>query len=131
MGDQARVVGVTNSEKHFTASDRNQQKELNRGLRELGLSVSLVYNLRATGKIRHERHGLGRGVIRIPKEALDEYRQRCTKGTTWSPVQQAPTHPPTTAKRSLRDGIWDGGVREAQEYLRRNNATEGSIRDVT
>ena len=48
--------------------------------KELGISVSLVYKLCAAGKIRHERHGVGRGVIRIPKEALDEYRQTCTKG---------------------------------------------------
>ena len=46
---------------------------------ELGISTSLVYSLCATGKIRHERHGMGRGVIRISKEALDEYRQKCTK----------------------------------------------------
>ena len=29
----------------------------------------------AAGKIRHERHGLGRGAIRIPPEALEEYRK--------------------------------------------------------
>jgi excisionase family DNA binding protein len=42
---------------------------------ELGISLSLVYALLAAGKIRHERHGLGRGTIRIPREALDEYRK--------------------------------------------------------
>ena len=41
----------------------------------LGISASLVYGLCAAGKIRHERHGLGRGTIRIPTEALDEYRK--------------------------------------------------------
>ena len=46
--------------------------------KELSISVSLVYALVATGKIRHERHGIGRGVIRIPKEALDEYRKQST-----------------------------------------------------
>ena len=45
---------------------------------ELSLSISLVYALVAAGKIRHERHGMGRGVIRIPKEALDEYRKQST-----------------------------------------------------
>jgi excisionase family DNA binding protein len=40
---------------------------------ELGISPSLVYGLCAEGKIRHERHGLGRGTIRITREALDEY----------------------------------------------------------
>jgi excisionase family DNA binding protein len=42
---------------------------------ELGISLSLVYALLAAGRIRHERHGLGRGTIRIPREALDEYRK--------------------------------------------------------
>ena len=41
---------------------------------ELGISVSLVYGLCAEGKIRHERHGLRRGTIRIPPDALAEYR---------------------------------------------------------
>lgn len=56
--------------------------------KELRISVSLVYGLCASGKIRHERHGLGRGVIRIAKEALDEYRQICTKGETSMPPKQ-------------------------------------------
>lgn len=41
----------------------------------LGISQSLVYGLVAAGKIRHERHGLGRGTIRIPEDALEEYRR--------------------------------------------------------
>jgi excisionase family DNA binding protein len=41
----------------------------------LGVSPSLVYGLCAAGKIRHERHGLGRGCIRIPPEALEHYRR--------------------------------------------------------
>jgi excisionase family DNA binding protein len=45
--------------------------------KELGISLSLMYGLCAAGKIRHERHGLGRGVIRIPAEALEEYRKLC------------------------------------------------------
>jgi excisionase family DNA binding protein len=53
---------------------------------ELGISVSLMYGLCAAGKIRHERHGLGRGVIRIPDDALDEYRARCTKGAASVPA---------------------------------------------
>ena len=40
---------------------------------ELGVSENLVYGLCKRKKIRHERHGLGRGTIRIPQEALDEY----------------------------------------------------------
>jgi excisionase family DNA binding protein len=46
----------------------------------LGVSSALVYALCAARKIRHERHGLRRGSIRIPEEALDEYRKRCTVG---------------------------------------------------
>jgi excisionase family DNA binding protein len=44
----------------------------------LGLSVATVYQLCAARKIRHERHGLGRGTIRIPPEAIDEYRESVT-----------------------------------------------------
>ncbi|HEX3147893.1 MAG TPA: helix-turn-helix domain-containing protein [Gemmataceae bacterium] len=45
----------------------------------LGISISLVYGLCAAGKIRHERHGLGRGKIVIPAEALEEYRKGCVR----------------------------------------------------
>jgi excisionase family DNA binding protein len=41
----------------------------------LGVSPGLVYGLCAARQIRHERHGLGRGAIRIPEAALDEYRR--------------------------------------------------------
>ena len=41
----------------------------------LGVSPTLIYALIERRKIRHERHGLGRGVIRIPEDALDEYRR--------------------------------------------------------
>lgn len=44
----------------------------------LGISSALVYSLVAARRIRHERHGLKRGAIRISVEALNEYRQRCT-----------------------------------------------------
>ncbi len=43
----------------------------------LGVSAALVYALCAKNRIRHERHGLGRGTIRIPEEALNEYRKAC------------------------------------------------------
>jgi excisionase family DNA binding protein len=42
---------------------------------QLGISPALVYALVQRRKIRHERHGLGRGTIRIPETALDEYRR--------------------------------------------------------
>jgi excisionase family DNA binding protein len=41
----------------------------------LGLSPALIYALCSKGRIRHERHGLGRGVIRISEDALEEYRR--------------------------------------------------------
>ena len=44
----------------------------------LGVSASLVYGLCAAGRLRHERHGLGRGTIRVPADALDEYRRAQT-----------------------------------------------------
>jgi excisionase family DNA binding protein len=44
----------------------------------LGISLALAYNLCQQKRIRHERHGLRRGVIRIPEDAIDEYRQSVT-----------------------------------------------------
>ena len=41
----------------------------------LEISPALVYALCAANKIRHERHGLGRGTIRITKVALEQYRR--------------------------------------------------------
>ena len=43
--------------------------------RLLMISPALLYALCAARQIRHERHGIGRGTIRIPEEALEEYRQ--------------------------------------------------------
>jgi len=51
----------------------------------LNVSIDLVYQLVACRKIRHERIGLGRGRIRIPEDALDEFRARATIG----PIQEA------------------------------------------
>lgn len=44
----------------------------------LGVSASLVYGLCAAGRLRHERYGLGRGTIRVPTDALEEYRRART-----------------------------------------------------
>jgi excisionase family DNA binding protein len=55
----------------------------------LGVSPSLVYALCASKQLAHERHGLGRGKIVIPEEALEEYRRSQTvaagEGTGPSP----------------------------------------------
>jgi len=53
---------------------------------KLGISVSLVYGLCSAGKIRHERFGLGRGCIRIPPGALEEYRNGCARQTHAKPL---------------------------------------------
>jgi excisionase family DNA binding protein len=45
---------------------------------ELMVSPALVYALVAAGEIEHERHGLGRGCIRISPEALQRYRESRT-----------------------------------------------------
>jgi excisionase family DNA binding protein len=50
--------------------------------RELGVSRATVYGLCGRKRLRHERHGLGRGTIRIPEDALDEYRRSVTVGAT-------------------------------------------------
>jgi excisionase family DNA binding protein len=41
----------------------------------LGISPKTVYSLCGEGRIVHERHGTGRGTIRITEEALEEYRR--------------------------------------------------------
>jgi len=46
--------------------------------KELGVSAGTVYALCASRRLRHERHGLGRGRIKIPEDALAEYRRSVT-----------------------------------------------------
>lgn len=60
----------------------------------LGLSCGLMYALCARKKIRHERYGLGRGTIKIPEEAIDEYRRSVTIG----PHPAAIPSPPAPVK---------------------------------
>lgn len=57
--------------------------------RRLGVSPALVYALVAARRIRHERHGLRRGAIRIPEDALDEYRRRQTFDATEEEISPA------------------------------------------
>jgi excisionase family DNA binding protein len=61
---------------------------------KLGVSPALVYALVAARRIRHERHGLGRGRIRIAEDALDEYRRRQTVE-----VAEAVVAPPPRPRR--------------------------------
>lgn len=44
----------------------------------LHVSASTVRGLCKKRKIRHERHGVGRGAIRIPDDAIAEYRMGAT-----------------------------------------------------
>jgi excisionase family DNA binding protein len=62
----------------------------------LSVSAALIYSLCSRRKIRHERHGLGRGTLRIPEDALEEYRQRVTIGVK---KEAAPVPPPATKVR--------------------------------
>jgi excisionase family DNA binding protein len=66
----------------------------------LGVSRGLVYGLCAARKIRHERHGVGRGAIRIPEAALHEYRQARTVDVEpeAASVPPPPRKPPVTLK---------------------------------
>jgi excisionase family DNA binding protein len=44
----------------------------------LGVKPGLVYQLVATRRLRHCRIGRGRGVIRIPEDAIEEYLRSVT-----------------------------------------------------
>lgn len=46
----------------------------------LRVSPALVYALCAQGRLGHERHGLGRGTIRISREALANYQRLAQAG---------------------------------------------------
>ncbi len=68
----------------------------------LGVSQALVYLLVAGRKIRHQRHGMKRGAIRIPLDALEEYEARCTVDTEDTRASAHPqARPPVTI---LEDG---------------------------
>lgn len=57
---------------------------------QIGVSAALVYALIARRKIRHERHGLGRGTIKIPEDAIEEYRRTVTVAPEVAPVVAVP-----------------------------------------
>jgi excisionase family DNA binding protein len=54
--------------------------------KEMGVSVGTIYGLCATRKLRHERIGLGRGKIRIPEDAITEYRRSVTIDAEPTPI---------------------------------------------
>jgi excisionase family DNA binding protein len=61
---------------------------------ELQISTTLVYALVAAGEIEHERHGMGRGTIRITEAALQKYRERKTTKAKGESVLLSPKPPP-------------------------------------
>ena len=64
----------------------------------LGVSQALVYALCAARRIRHQRHGLKRGAIRISEDALREYEARCTVDVGEVAVQEEVTVPDVERK---------------------------------
>jgi excisionase family DNA binding protein len=58
----------------------------------IGISTSLMYALLERRKVRHERHGLGRGIYLITEEAVEEYRKSREVGVGESPTAEALTH---------------------------------------
>jgi hypothetical protein len=60
----------------------------------LMISPALLYALCAACRIRHERHGLGRGKILISESAIQEYRQ----GRTIAVAVPAQTTLPVTPR---------------------------------
>lgn len=78
---------------------------------KLGVSEALVYALVSARQIRHERHGLGRGTIRIPDDALLEYRRNQTVGP--GERKQPPAPDPSSGPFTMLDGerlarAWQG-----------------------
>lgn len=61
---------------------------------ELRLSSDIVYGLCKDRRLRHERHGRGRGKILIPEDALAEYRRSATVG-----VRREAAAPPAAAPK--------------------------------
>ena len=61
----------------------------------LGVKPGLVYSLCSGGRLRHCKIGHGRGVIRIPEDALDEYVRSVTFGT------EGAKEPPSPPRRKV------------------------------
>ena len=59
----------------------------------LAVSPALIYGLCARKRIRHERHGLGRGTIKIPEDALEDYRKSVTVATEQRAAPPPPSQP--------------------------------------
>ncbi len=66
----------------------------------LHVSETTVRALCSARKIRHERHGMGRGKILIPDDALGEYRASVTVRTR---VEREEPPPPAPNPGKLRN----------------------------
>lgn len=62
----------------------------------LNVSSALVYSLIARGRIACERYGVGRGTIRVPRVALDEFRSMSRPAPARLP-------PPTNSPRGYKE----------------------------
>ena len=60
----------------------------------LEVSISLVYRLVQSGKLRCTRHGVGRGVIRISEAQLADYLATVEHGAHPPPRDAPVTIPP-------------------------------------
>jgi excisionase family DNA binding protein len=76
---------------------------------KLEVSEGLVYKLCRAGKIAHHRVGLGRGVIRIEADALDEFKRGCEAG--------AFENEPETKRRGRRFAA-PGGLDRLERFLK-------------
>jgi excisionase family DNA binding protein len=56
--------------------------------KRLDISISLVYGLIATGKLKCTRHGMGRGTIRISEEQFTDYLARAEQGRGPQPEEK-------------------------------------------
>jgi excisionase family DNA binding protein len=65
----------------------------------MSLSETTVRALCARRKLRHERHGVGRGKILIPVDAIEEYRRGVTVVVVEAGGVARPKHRP---RRPLR-----------------------------
>ena len=67
----------------------------------LKVSAGTIYGLCSRRRLRHERIGLGRGIIRIPEDAIGEYRlSRTVPAETLG--QAAPPAPKAVKLQHLR-----------------------------
>ncbi|WP_088253260.1 helix-turn-helix domain-containing protein [Fimbriiglobus ruber] len=85
-----------------TTNEATKPLTIKEAAERLSVSRGLVYALCRAGRIRHERHGTGRGTLRIEPAALDEYRATCCRETGANDAR------PATANRAKGRGTTFG-----------------------